>query len=554
MSNRPYASHDWAATGEFSVVLTVFNETYPNGVSATLLIRVGPLVHYVAADSANPDAPYTSWATAARTIQQAVDAAAPGAGILVSNGVYETGGRFVDTSNRVAVTKPLRVESVNGPAVTVIRGYQVPLTTNGDGAVRCVYLTNGAVLAGFTLRDGAARAGYAGGGVAGLANAVVTNCVVIGNVADDGGGAAGGTLNNCVISDNSAIGSYAYGGGVVGSVLNHCVLTGNSARYGGGGQGATMNNCKVSSNSVSFYGGGASGGALSHCALSGNSAQYGGGVSSATLNDCTLSANSASYQGGGAYYSTLNNCTVSGNSTSGYGGGIAGGVFAGGGTINSVVNNCIVHYNRADWGGANYFTSTLNYCSTSPQPIGGTNNITLGPLFVDVGAGNLRLQSNSPCIDAGNNGYVTNITDLDGRPRIVGARVDMGAYEYQPNASGLFIGWLLQYDLPTDGSADTADPDGDRLNNRQEWVAGTNPTNAQSVLRLLTPTPVGHDLMVSWESVPGRSYFLDWSTSLGAQPGFKRLATHLPAAASTTIFTHTNAAGVGPLFYRVGVE
>ncbi len=46
--------------------------------------------------------------------------------------------------------------------------------------------------------------------------------------------------------------------------------------------------------------------------------------------------------------------------------------------------------------------------------------------------GDLRLQSNSPCINAGNNAYVSNTIDLDGNPRIVSGTVDIGAYEYQP--------------------------------------------------------------------------------------------------------------------------
>src|SRR5215470_15935954 len=61
------------------------------------------------------------------------------------------------------------------------------------------------------------------------------------------------------------------------------------------------------------------------------------------------------------------------------------------------------------------------------MPIRGIGNFTNKPLF---GFGSLRLQAGSPCINAGNNAYVTSSTDLDGNPRISGGTVDVGAYEF----------------------------------------------------------------------------------------------------------------------------
>jgi hypothetical protein len=532
-SNRPYATHAWALPGDYAVVLRAYNESNPGGVSATVAVHVVTQpVHYVAAGSASPLSPFTSWATAATNIQDAVDVAGtPGALVLVTNGTYATGGRAVGTDvliNRVSVDKPLMVRSVNGAQFTVIHGGRLTWEE-----IRCVYLSSGARLSGFTLTNGTTRDDgdyqreLSGGGLwCESTNAVASNCVVAGNSAVSvGGGAFGGTLNNCVLSGNSA----GDGGGAYGGTLNHCTLTGNSAYgSGGGAAGDWGGNCM-----------------LNNCTLTGNSASYGGGAVRGTLKNCVLTGNSADWSGGGAVESTLNNCTLTGNSAGDNSGGASG-----------TLNNCIVYFNTAT-NGANYYTEwvpvVLNYCCTDPLPTNGVGNITNAPLFVDYANGYLRLQSNSPCINAGNNAYAPGPTDLDGKPRIVRGTVDIGAYEFQGPGSVISYAWLQRYGLPTDGTADFADLDRDGHTTWQEWRCQTDPTNVLSVLRLLSATRAGTNVTVTWQSVAGVSYFLERSTNLSASPPFTLLATNLPGQPGTMSFTDTNAAAAPRLFYRVGV-
>ena len=597
VTNRPYTAHGWASPGDHLVVLWAYNESYPNGVNATVTVHVVEQpVHYVAADSSNPVAPYSSWATAATNIQDAVDAASVvGALVLVSDGTYQTGGRVVigSLTNRLTVTEPLTVRSVNGPGVTTIAGYQVPGAKNGDSAVRCVYLGEEAGLVGFTLTNGATRSSVndypdqSGGGVlCAAASAVVSNCVLSGNSAwggcggcGGGGGASGGTLNSCTLTGNSAL---YKGGGAARSTLNDCTLSGNSAERGGGANGGTLNNCTLSGNSAGSGGGayvgyGIDAATLNNCTLIGNKADGDGGganlgygPNSGTLNNCTISSNSAGYLGGGAYGGTLNNCVFTGNSAL-VGGGFFGGFAPQVGTLNnctltgnsassaggatgSTLNNCIVYYNVAQKSGANYSGGSFNYSCTTPLPTNSVSNFDTPPLFVDAGSGNLRLQSNSPCINAGLNAFAPAGLDLDGNPRIVGGTVDVGAYEFQTPASLLSYAWLQQYGLPTDGSADYADPDGDGLNNWQEWRAGTDPTDPLSALRLLTPVPGPSGVTVSWQSVGTRTYFLERSTNLIVAPAFLPFSSNIVGQVGSTTLLDTNAAGLGPVFYRVGVQ
>src|SRR6266481_4798973 len=235
---------------------------------ALFTVRAVAVTHYVSPSSPTPTPPYTSWATAAVTIQDAIDAAATGDLVLVTNGTYNTGGRVIygPNTNRVALTTPITVNSVNGPAVTVIQGYQIPGNVTGATAVRCAYLTNGATLAGFTLTNGATHSSAdgtfgAGGGVWSESPAgVVSNCIIVGNAAAGfGGGAWNTTLINCALSGNTAL---TGGAACYGSLMN-CTVTGNSALTAGGTAYCSANN------SVLYYnpGGNSSYGVFNYCCI-----------------------------------------------------------------------------------------------------------------------------------------------------------------------------------------------------------------------------------------------------------------------------------------------
>jgi parallel beta-helix repeat protein/predicted outer membrane repeat protein len=428
----------------------------------------------------------------------------------------------------------------------------------------------------------------AGGGGGGAYSSILNSCILISNSAViSGGGTYGATLNNCALSGNI---SFQNGGGAYGGTLNNCILTSNAVTdasfgNGGGASNASLTNCTISGNSARENGGGVYSAKLKNCVLTGNNADYGGGAYIGTLNNCTLTGNSARSGGGGIYGSTLNNCILTGNNAIN-GGGISGGTMincllignlaatgggsyasslynctvygnyatnSGGGVSNGGLFNCIVYFNLAS-NGSNYSFGNLNYCCTMPLPASGTANFTNAPNLVNMAGGNFRLQTNSPCINAGNNAYASTSTDLDGRPRIIGGTVDVGAYEFQGQGIGEFTSWLQQYGLPTDGTADFVDADGDGMNNWQEWIAGTNPTNAASFLQMLSATNSLTGAKVTWQSVSGKTYYLLRSTNLAAAPAFTALVSNLPGAASTTSYTDTTATNGNAFFYRVGVQ
>ena len=100
-----------------------------------------------------------------------------------------------------------------------------------------------------------------------------------------------------------------------------------------------------------------------------------------------------------------------------------------------------------------------------------------------------------------------------------------------PAASGANVPypWMAQYGLTNSGAtfdqAAIADQDGDGLSAWQEYIAGTDPTNAASCLKATQTTVRSNLNVIAWSPVSGRVYSVYWSTNL--MNGFQPLETNI---------------------------
>ena len=177
----------------------------------------------------------------------------------------------------------------------------------------------------------------------------------------------------------------------------------------------------------------------------------------------------------------------------------------------------------------NLFYNIASSKSVNPE---GTSNATVSDsLFADPGFGRsgdkptpfFALAAGSAAIDAGTD---VGFTVADGLP-------DLGAYEYV--AAGV-------------------DTDGDGRSDADEAIDGTDPNDPASYLAAVAfePDTTNGNLALTWRSVPGKSYLLQYSPDL--QTWTDHLTVAADAAATTT--THTGASpppGSGRLFWRVRV-
>ena len=103
----------------------------------------------------------------------------------------------------------------------------------------------------------------------------------------------------------------------------------------------------------------------------------------------------------------------------------------------------------------------------------------------------------------------------------VGGTLIYRSLQLNPNQSAVGDGipnwWKQQYGFdPLDPNVAGADPDHDGANNLQEYLAGTNPTNAASVFHIISAAKTNLNVRVTWSTVGGHNYVLQTNGDLGA--------------------------------------
>jgi hypothetical protein len=133
------------------------------------------------------------------------------------------------------------------------------------------------------------------------------------------------------------------------------------------------------------------------------------------------------------------------------------------------------------------------------------------------------------------------------------------------SSEGLPYWWLNKYfavgEPGGSGGSVTAesgannDADTDDSSNFSEYWAGTDPTNALSFFAVdmsYSNHAGSSSVVLSWSSIPNRTYGVWRSTSIGG--GFTKIQSALPTTPPENSFEDLTATGSGPYFYRVEVE
>ncbi len=405
--------------------------------TATVLLFVlvsGPIAAaqtiYHVDDDAAPGGDGLSWATAYDTLPPALTAAQPGDHIWVAAGTYV--GNFtlalgVEMYGGFAGTETLLEQRDWTTHETILDGNQTGSVVTGP-----IGATETTRIDGFTITNGSGTFAHSreyGGGVYLFdSSPTVANNAITANTGTNGGGLYAQESSSTIVGNAITGNSASSGGGLdlysASPTIVRNTITGNTGTLGGGlgllQSSPTIANNVISNNSANGGGGldlSESSPTIANNLIAGNGARGGGGLllrlSSPTIANNTIVGNWATDSGGlrVEYLSspTIVNTIIAFNSS---------GVRLEGDGTPTLRHNCV--YGNADY----------DYHGLA-DPTGTDGNISADPELADPRYGNLHIQPNSPCRDAGDNADAWGDFDMDGEPRILpaGATVDIGADE-----------------------------------------------------------------------------------------------------------------------------
>lgn len=373
-----------------SIWLTITTSLLVVALISLYAWQAAPAAHasgsiYYVNDNAGGANSGASWADAFTSLQSALSAANSGDQIWVAEGTYtpsSSGDRSASFTLKSGVaiyggfagteTQLSERSWTSNPSILSgdLNGDdEANFTQNGDNSYRVVTGVTGGTLDGFTITAGNATEGFwKGGGIYNdQADPILSNLIISGNFAADGGAgiynnAASPTITNVTISANSAqYGGAIYFEGGSSATVTDVIVRWNTADRNGGGiylsySNPTLSNLTLSNNRASHNGGGMylsfSAPTVSNATISNNTATLNGGgiavqnTSTLTLTDAVMTGNSSSGSRGGALQlensaATVLNVVVSGNNAA-----------SGGGIIseNSVITltNALISGNRAN--------------------------------------------------------------------------------------------------------------------------------------------------------------------------------------------------------------
>ncbi len=301
-------------------------------------------------------------------IQHAINDANAGDEIIVGTGMYQ----YRENINFKGKNLTVRTKDLNEPA-NLVGAVHRPVVRFSEGE------NSNCVMAGFTIAGG-------------------NN----GIFCEDG---ASPTITGCSIGSNRYSGIHVRGKmGIVmdsGVTISNCTIVGNG-RYGiesseiwRGCKGPVIKNCVIAGNKMAGF--------------------WGDGP---TFINCTVVGNGGNGIRSYLYNKTITNSIVWNNADSEIEGSL-------------IVTHCNI---KGGWPGIENIDQEPLFVSPGYWADIDDPNIIVEPddpnaVWID---GDYHLLSGSPCIDSGDPCYIPgpNETDLDGRPRILLGRIDMGAYEF----------------------------------------------------------------------------------------------------------------------------